>query len=265
MEYHPKFKKRIQQTAQAAKWSLFHTGMFLDGITTLNWAGIQIYGGYKRFRPESITAYCIGLNSSTSNMRGKFDVAWNFSPKFYDICEVHFPADPCASSILATLPRLYGPLWMVNSFSENPQQQKTKAAIWSLNHMEMFSEWHYNTDMSWHRKIWRTTKAFTWYRHCFFFPKYEIKIGSWENKLSVGISPGLAESVLRGIKNYFSLEFHWENASSSLTSLGHIASHNSRGQNFGKRPQHLKTQKHGNDGLARRHQFTVDMAKGDVL
>ena len=61
MEYHPKFKKRIQQTAQAAKWSLFHTGMFLDGITTLNWAGIQIYGGYKRFRPESITAYCIGL------------------------------------------------------------------------------------------------------------------------------------------------------------------------------------------------------------
>ena len=138
MEYHPKFKKRIQQTAQAAKWSLFHTGMFLDGITTLNWAGIQIYGGYKRFRPESITAYCIGLNSSTSNMRGKFDVAWKLSPKFYDICEVQFPADPCASSILATLPRLYRPLCKVNWFSENPQQQKTKAAIWSLNHMEMF-------------------------------------------------------------------------------------------------------------------------------
>ena len=110
-------------------------------------------------------------NSSTPNMRGKFDVAWKLSPKFYDICEVQFPADPCASSILATLPRLYRPLCKVNWFSENPQQQKTKAAIWSLNHMEMFSEWHYNTDMSWHRKIWRTTKAFTWYRHCFFFQK----------------------------------------------------------------------------------------------
>ena len=204
-------------------------------------------------------------NSSTPNMRGKFDVAWKLSPKFYDICEVQFPADPCASSILATLPRLYRPLCTANWFSENPQQQKTKAAIWSLNHMEMFSEWHYNTDMSWHWKIWRKTKAFTWYRHCFFFPKYEIKIGSWENKLKVGISPGLAESVLRGIENHFLLEFYWKNASSSLTSLGHIASQNSRGLNFGKRPQHLKTQKHGNDGLARRHRFTSDVAKGDVL
>ena len=81
----------------------------------------------------------------------------------------------------------------------------------------------------------------------------------------LGISPGLAESVLRGIKNHFLLEFYWKNASSSLTSLGHIASHNSRGQNFGKRPQHLKTQKHGNDGLARGHRFTADVAKGDVL
>ena len=77
-------------------------------------------------------------NSSTPNMRGKFDVAWKLSPKFYDICEVQFPADPCASSILATLPRLYRPLCTANWFSENPQQQKTKAAIWSLNHMEMF-------------------------------------------------------------------------------------------------------------------------------
>ena len=48
-------------------------------------------------------------------------------------------------------------------------------------------------------------------------------------------------------------------------SLGHIASQNSRGLNFGKRPQHLKTQEHGNDGLARRHRFTANVAKGYVL
>ena len=64
-------------------------------------------------------------NSSTPNMRGKFDVAWKLSPKFYDICEVQFPAAPCASSILATLPRLYRPLCKVNWFSENPLTDHT--------------------------------------------------------------------------------------------------------------------------------------------
>ena len=167
MEYHPKFKKRIQQTAQAAKWSLFHTGMFLDGITTLNWAGIQIYGGYKRFRPESITAYCIGLKLIDPKHEGEI---WCGLKTFTEVLWYMWSSISRWSMRVLHLGYSSEALWAtvkVNWFSENPQQQKTKAAIWSLNHMEMFSEWHYNTDMSWHWKIWRKTKAFTCNRHCF--------------------------------------------------------------------------------------------------
>ena len=179
MEYHPKFKKRIQQTAQAAKWSLFHTGMFLDGITTLNWAGIQIYGGYKRFRPESITAWWICLKLIDPKHEGEI---WcglkNFHRSFLIYVKFNFP-------LIHVLP----PSWLLpGGFIDHCSRWTGSLKILSSKnqsrdmkfeqHVDV-PEWHREINVSWHRKIWRTTKDFTCYRHCFSSRKYEIKIGSW--------------------------------------------------------------------------------------